>query len=250
MGYYEEKEALMNEALEKIHSESNPDDGWKELHELAEEGYAPAQGNIADFYLNDKNYKEAFEWYSKAANNGDVRAQFNLSIFYQNGIYVQQDLDAKMYWLEKAGENGYGEAASLLANIYLFTNGDAQKGPYWAEKAAEAGDVIWQCNLGTFYLGKFGFPKDIAKAKYWTEKAAEQGDTTAYCNMGNAYDKGLFEPDARKAIYWFERAATVECHEQAHAAYRLALIYYRGNILAIVGNIVKGGDTAKFVITL
>ena len=34
---------------------------------------------------NRKNYKEAFEWYSKSANNGCVKGQYNLGCCYQNG---------------------------------------------------------------------------------------------------------------------------------------------------------------------
>eukprot|EP00613_Pedinella_sp_CCMP2098_P018378 CAMPEP_0171758408 /NCGR_PEP_ID=MMETSP0991-20121206/46256_1 /TAXON_ID=483369 /ORGANISM="non described non described, Strain CCMP2098" /LENGTH=44 /DNA_ID= /DNA_START= /DNA_END= /DNA_ORIENTATION= len=43
----------------------------------------------------------AVHWYVKAADQGHVRAQFNLGILYQEGEEVAQDVNEAVRWLHK-----------------------------------------------------------------------------------------------------------------------------------------------------
>ena len=38
-----------------------------------------------------QDYQKAFEWYTKAANQGHAKAQFNLGVMYEEGQGVRQD---------------------------------------------------------------------------------------------------------------------------------------------------------------
>ena len=53
-----------------------------------------------------QDYKKAFEWFTKAANQGDADAQYNLGAMYINGQGVRQDNSISKEWFGKACDNG------------------------------------------------------------------------------------------------------------------------------------------------
>ena len=58
----------------------------KELQEKAAKGDANAQFNLAIMYTNGEgvlqDYKQAFKWFTKAAEQGEALAQFNVGVMY------------------------------------------------------------------------------------------------------------------------------------------------------------------------
>ena len=52
-----------------------------------------------------KDYIEAFDWYKKAAKQGNSEAQLNLGLMYAKGKYVFKDLRKAKYWINKVCEN-------------------------------------------------------------------------------------------------------------------------------------------------
>lgn len=57
--------------------------------ETATKEYAPAQGQLGYMYIVgegvSQDYKKAFEWFSKSAEQGNVYAQFYLGNMYYDG---------------------------------------------------------------------------------------------------------------------------------------------------------------------
>ena len=53
------------------------------------------------------DYKSAFEYWSKAAELGDVDAHYKLSILYSNGLGVGKDEKKKFYYAEEAAIGGH-----------------------------------------------------------------------------------------------------------------------------------------------
>ena len=64
--------------------------------------------------------KEAFKWYKKAADNGDVKAQNIIGIFYSEGIGVSKDSDKSLKYLNKSSESGSSHSQLLFACSYFF----------------------------------------------------------------------------------------------------------------------------------
>ena len=80
----------------------------------------------------------------------------------------------------------------------------------WIRLAAKAGNLRAQCNLGAFYQGGKGLPKDDAESVKWFSKAAEQGSPEGIYRMGLAYLFGIGVPkDAEKAANGINRAAAL-----------------------------------------
>jgi hypothetical protein len=108
-----------------------------------------------------RSYEEAVLWYRRAAEQGDVLAQFNLGVRYDNGQGVQQS---------------YKEAA------------------WWYRRAAQQGHARAQSNLGVLYANGQGLPKDVIRAYMWLTvaipgsrgddvKTAIRNHTTVASNM-------------------------------------------------------------------
>ena len=53
-----------------------------------------------------QDYAEAFRWYRKAAEQGDVQAQYNLGLMYYNGQGVRQNFHLSKEWFGKVCDSG------------------------------------------------------------------------------------------------------------------------------------------------
>jgi len=129
-----------------------------------------------------KDLERAVYWYTKAAEQGQIEAQFYLGDSYYNGKGVPRDLERAVYWYTKAAEQGHILSQRNVGNYYRRGDcgpTDMTKAAYWYAKAAEQGDSMSQYNLGVYYYKGDPFPKDLEKARYWANKAAKQGDVDA-----------------------------------------------------------------------
>jgi hypothetical protein len=64
-----------------------------------------------------QDYKEAVEWYRKAADQGDAVGQYNLGQRYTSGEGVLQNYKEAHIWFSLAVYNGYKPAQESLAQI-------------------------------------------------------------------------------------------------------------------------------------
>ncbi|MBH0066419.1 tetratricopeptide repeat protein, partial [Psychrobacter sp. SZ93C1] len=69
---------------------------------LAISGDAFSQNQLAGMYSNgeivSQNQEKAFEWVGKAANQGYVKAQFNIGVMYEYAEGTQQDYAKAIEW--------------------------------------------------------------------------------------------------------------------------------------------------------
>ena len=203
------------------------------LRELAEQGFARAQGLIGmSYYFGNgvpKDFVKAAEWYSKAAEQGNAPAQFLLGVIYQSGEGVPKDFVKAAEWYSKAAEQGNIESQCSLSQMYYQGKGvpkDVGKAAEWCRKAAEQGEARAQYNLGAMYYHGDGVPKDFVKAAEWYSKAAEQGKAPAQFALGKMYYDGDGVPkDFVKAAEWYSKAA-----EQGDTGSQnnLSRMYYQG----------------------
>jgi TPR repeat protein len=147
----------------------------------------------------------------KAAEQGDVEAQFNLGLFYFNGQGVPQDYAQAAVWYRKAAEQGNGRAQSALGQLYFYGQGVSQdyvQSATWFRKAAEQGDANAQDGLGWQYYSGHGVPQDFVQAVVWYRKAAEQGKADAQFTLSKLYYSGQgVEQDYVQVAEWSRKAA-------------------------------------------
>ena len=72
--------------------------------------YANGRGVPKDAQEAENWYRRAAAGYRRAADVGDVGAQFRLGQLYENGMGVPKDLQAAVGWYRKAADQGREEA--------------------------------------------------------------------------------------------------------------------------------------------
>lgn len=130
--------------------------------------------------------------------------------------------------IQRAADAGSPEGNHRLALVYAQSlagqaRNDARAAELF-EKAAAAGHVRAQINLGILYLRGEGVPRDVVTARSWLEKAAASGDPVALYTLGRALDEGSDQlpADPVRAADLYRRAAE-KGHARAGLRYGLAL---------------------------
>lgn len=125
---------------------------------------------------------EAFGWYRKAAEAGNVLGQYDLAVAYENGIGTPVNVRLAYEWYAKASEQGDGDATYNMAVLN-------EEGRLMPRNVAEAirlyelavsRDVTdAMVNLGIMFEEGDGVPKSLNRARELFRKAAELGDGNA-----------------------------------------------------------------------
>jgi len=167
-----------------------------------------------------ENQIKAVEWYRKAAEMGNAKAQNNLGICYATGEGVKKDLVKAVEWYTKAVEQGDVIAQSNLGECYFNGEGvekDLKKAVEWYTKAAELGNANAQFNLGRCYFNGEGVEKDLKIAVGWYTKAAEQGYAMAACDLGFCYyeGEGVIKDVEKAREIWGKTSESHMCYDRA-----------------------------------
>lgn len=62
----------------------------------------------------EKDLKEAFKWFSRAAKQNDPDFQYDLGIMYAKGKGIQQNMQEALIWMKRAAEQGNQNAQAFL----------------------------------------------------------------------------------------------------------------------------------------
>ena len=160
-----------------------------------------------------KWYRMATEGFRQPAEQGDLKAQFELAGIYCWFMGGRENEEKGLQWFHKAAEQGFVEAQHELG--YMYSSGwcvaepDIDEALKWYTRAAQQGHLMAQTFLAKTYAGCDGFIEPhYEESMKWYLKIAEQGDSTAQHNIGVMYAKGLGVtqniPEAQK---WLKKAA-------------------------------------------
>lgn len=61
------------------------------------------------------DYSKALEYFERAAELGSAEAQYNLGIFYRDGIGLEKSLEKAMHWLEQCAQQDFPAAQAELS---------------------------------------------------------------------------------------------------------------------------------------
>jgi TPR repeat protein len=97
----------------------------------------------------------------RAAEQGDMRAQYNLGVLYRDSLGVERDTPAALAWFQKAAEQGDPQAQYNLGAMYETPGIDRQDlAIHWYRSAAAQGFAAAQFNLGVLYFSGKGVTAD------------------------------------------------------------------------------------------
>jgi serine/threonine protein kinase len=189
---------------------------------------------------SSEQYATAAEWYGKAAERGNVIAQYEMGHQYQQGLGVAKDPAKALEWFRKAADQGHPVAQVNLGMMYQegagVTKDDAQA-VQWYTKSAAQNNAQAETRLGLMYESGAGVTKDDVQAAQWYRKAADQGNPRAQTRLGMLYQAGTgVDKDYAQAVQWYQKAVD---QNFGPAQQRLATMYQKG------WGVPKNGGQAK-----
>ncbi|MCH7373904.1 SEL1-like repeat protein [Aeromonas sp. MR19] len=152
------------------------------IEQYASLGDVDAQIFLSKLYYEEKNYKLAETWLRAAAEQGIVRAQVALAVFYYHGIAVPPDYRESAFWARKAAIQGDSSAQEALGILYFEGKGvtqNYQQAEAWARKAAEQGNAGAQFLLGRLYYQGKGVHQNYKLAYVWFSVSATNGEPSS-----------------------------------------------------------------------
>jgi TPR repeat protein len=84
----------------------------------AEAGSALAQARLAWIHDLSEENEAAVKWYRASADQGHPDGQYGLAEMYAKGEGVEKDLDEAVLWFTRAAENGNLRAQRVLISAY------------------------------------------------------------------------------------------------------------------------------------
>lgn len=148
-----------------------------------------AQTTLGQMYLYghvvEQDYKKAMEHFTRAASER-YTAQFYIGLMFDDGLGVERDGKQAFCWYIKAAENGSPEAQNNLGVLYHTGKGvrqNMEKAYRWLEKSADADCETAKANLACLIHQGAGIPKDEIRAFTITSAVAETGNLAARYNL-------------------------------------------------------------------
>ncbi len=156
------------------------------------------------------------------AEQGNIEAQFNLGLLYDQGRGLPKDKTAALRWYRRAAVQGDMFAHNALGDNYWEGTGvpkDDREAARWGGLAADKGFVPAQHSLGKILAGGGqGVSADRQQAYMWLMLSAAQGDEEAG-RQGDLLSKQLKQAEmtnAKKLVkQWKPARASVTLNKTA-----------------------------------
>jgi TPR repeat protein len=205
--------------------------GW--LVRVADTGRADVQWLVGKI-CSDRS--EAVRRWHMAAEQGYVRAMFELGVAYHEGDGAAVDLKRAQHWYHQAFAQGNLAAHYNLGHFWMLcpdnqhtTDFDADAN--WFKEQADKGDAPAQWVMGICaQVGAGGATKNLEEAVRYYRMGAEQNFAPAACNLADKYENGMgVQQDLTQALQLYLKAA-----EQGVSAalYSLGCMYRDGRGVA------------------
>ena len=156
---------------------------------------------------------KAFQWFRKAAEQGDPDGEYNLAVCYRDGYGAERSLPDYEKWMQSAADHGSAKAMMSLGTFYKDGFGtevkpDLNKAALWFQRAANVGDPIGAYQLALCYRDGTGVEHSLPSYEEGMTASAEQGYREAMRDLAVFYEEGYGherKPNPEKAEYWYER---------------------------------------------
>jgi len=179
----------------------------------------------AEALFEDDKPEEAYKILKQLAEQGDAKAQNSLGNGYQHGFWGEIDLKQAEYWYRKAANQNYAKGIHNLGMLEFLQGNYKQALPFF-EKGASLNNAASINLLGTYYSEGIVFKQDHKKALEYFSKAVDQNNRDAEFNIGQAYYYGHgVDQDYNKAFAWYVKSAN---QDYSLAQIQLAEMYFSG----------------------
>ncbi|WP_180105531.1 MULTISPECIES: tetratricopeptide repeat protein [unclassified Acinetobacter] len=177
--------------------------------------------------LEKKKYEEAYKklLILENVNNISSYAKNEIGNFYENGIYVDKNLELALKYYVEAGNKNYIPAIYNVGRVRLEQGHYTEAASIF--KTIENDNFAPALNLiGVMYNYGYGYDVDLGNALKYYKKAALLGNPDAQFNIGQMYFKGNGgNGDFKEAFKWYTLSAN---QNYSLAKIQLATLYFKG----------------------
>lgn len=178
-------DAIYDEGL-RLRENGSPDEAFKRFREAAERGHGPAAYELGEAYNEglgvDQDLNAGAKWINAAATRGEPRAQYVVGSAYYNGNSVEQDFVRAANYLTESAKQAYAPAQFLLAECYANGRGVTKNLSWaarWYGKAAAQGHPDGAFSYGVVQAAGLGLPTNLPAGYAWLTVAEQAGHGTA-----------------------------------------------------------------------
>ncbi|WP_159436571.1 SEL1-like repeat protein [Pseudovibrio sp. Tun.PSC04-5.I4] len=144
------------------------------------------------------------------AEQGDLKAQFQLGDAFWQGFGVEINYEKAFYWLNKAAQGNYLDALTSLALMYefgQFVEKDEKRASELYFDASQQGSDWALAQLADMYIDGRGVRKDMPYGLGLLNQLAQGEYHEALLYLGEFYDDGRDgAPNYEKAAEYYERS--------------------------------------------
>jgi TPR repeat protein len=179
---------------------------------------------LAHQKMNDseslQNNTEALKYYKLAADLGNINAQYNLGVIYENSDeFEQKYIESKKYY-KMAARQGDIDSIVNLGNIYNNIFHNYKEAIKYYKLAADQQNIESLVNLGNIYINIY---HNYTEAIKYYKLAADQQNIESIVNLGIIYND--IEHNYIEAKKYFKLAADMN---NIDAQFRLGYLYENG----------------------
>ena len=205
------------------------DKAFKYVHKSTLYSYPEGERKLGYFYEKgigcEKDLVKARQFYELAAMHGDIKAKYNIGLFYYNNKQYPQAFN----FVSEAAQMNYGKALLLLAYFYEHGNGVNQNYEEAREcflKALDLGEKGVYHHLGVYSYYGYGVEQNFEEAFNYFYTGANEGETECCYYLGVMLSKGEgIKKDHAKAFYFYQQGANAG---DMKSMYNLAIYYENG----------------------
>jgi TPR repeat protein len=231
-----------------LYSQRLPSDAaFAQQLSFAESGNLSAQLSVAKSYYDGAagvlSFKQAFDWFQKAADQGSQEAKSWLGFMTLFGRGTPVDVDKALQLLNEGANAGDPWALTFLGIISeggtrelgpKYQSGtsvpkDISKSVEYYKRAIDLGGGMAAQSLGCLYMAGHGVPKDEAMALRYFARSAELGDDWGEFRLGQMYAHGAqVKQDMDRAVQLYTASAQ---HGNKLAEMELGQFYQSGTFV-------------------
>ncbi|AXX93448.1 tetratricopeptide repeat protein [Malaciobacter molluscorum LMG 25693] len=164
----------------------------------ANAGHGKAAHNLGVYYYKNFKYDEAYKWFMKSYETGDLNSLLSIGLMYID----QKKYNEAIETFKKVGELGEPRGYYELGTFYQLNKDmqDKEKGIKYYKKCYEMEYGLCAAAIGEYYEED---KKDYKKAKEWYLRGSNLNYSGSMQKLGLLYSDILKDYD--KAIYWYKR---------------------------------------------
>jgi hypothetical protein len=151
----------------------SPEEHIKRIMQRVKKNDPVAMTEMGKEHKKEGDFVKALEYYTKAAELGNVEAHFCLGGLYFEGDGVEKDINREVYHLEQAAIGGHPGARGILAN-YEMKNGRFERSAKHWVIAANLG-----CDISLNLIKKLFMEGILSKEDYATALRGHQAAVNA-----------------------------------------------------------------------